>query len=170
MRKPSKLAVSTGALSDNSFVKRMEDIENAIARRAHELFASRGFTDGEDLSDWLTAESEILELFSLKLSETEEEVMLKADLPGFSEKDIEIRVEPWSIFIGGRREEGTESKQKGEVVSAESRSGVVFRAINLPAEVDPERVKATFDKGALQIVLLKKEAEKKVAIEKNKAA
>lgn len=61
----------------------MQDIEKAIARRAHELFASRGFTDGQDLSDWLTAESEILEPFRLKLSETEEEVTLKAELPGF---------------------------------------------------------------------------------------
>lgn len=169
MQKHSKLTVSTGALSDNSFVKRMQDIENAIARRAHELFASRGFTDGQDVSDWLTAESEVLEPFPLKLSETEEEITLKADLPGFSEKDIEVRVEPWYIFIGGRREEKTESKQKGEVVSAESRSSGVFRAINLPAEVDSEKVEAAFDKGVLQIVLPKKEAGKKVAIE-NKAA
>jgi HSP20 family protein len=165
----TELAVSAGAHPESSFLKRMHDIENAIARRAYELFASSGFTDGHDLNDWLSAESELLEPIPLNLSETENEVTLKAELPGFTEKDIDIKVAPRHVVVSGQREETTENKKDGEVVSSEHSSSQVYRAIDLPAEVDPDKVKATFDKGTLQIVLAKKETGKTVATERRAA-
>jgi HSP20 family protein len=169
MRDDTELAVSSGTHPESSFVKRVHDIENAIARRAYELFASSGFTDGHDLNDWLSAESELLEPVPLKLSETENELTLKAELPGFTEKDIDVKVEPRHVVVSGQHEEKTEKKENGEVVSAESRSSQIYRAIDLPAEVDPNKVKATFDKGTLQVVLTKKDPGKTVASEKKAA-
>jgi hypothetical protein len=39
--------------------RRMDEIDKTIARRAYELFASRGLTDGHDLDDWFLAESQL---------------------------------------------------------------------------------------------------------------
>jgi HSP20 family protein len=159
-----KLSLAPKPSTEGSFLQNIADIQKRIARRAYELFASNGFTDGHDLEDWLVAESELLGKMPIELNETEKELTVKADLPGFTEKDIEIRVEPRRLFITGKREEKSEDKKKGETVYSE-RSNEVFRTIDLPAEIDPDKVKATLHKGELEITMPTKEIGKKVMIE-----
>ena len=158
------LAIAPKPSSDAPFLRSIEDMQNRIARRAYELFASSGFTDGHDLEDWLLAESELFGKMPVELSETDRELTVTAGLPGFTEKDIEIKVEPRRLFITGRREEKSEQKQKGETVYSE-RSNEVFRTIDLPVEVDPDKVKTTLSKGELEITMLKKETGKKATVE-----
>jgi len=148
----------------DSSLQSIADIQNRIARRAYELFASSGFTDGHDLEDWLFAESEVLGKMPIELTDNEKELTITASMPGFTEKDVEIRVEPRRVFITGRREEKSEDKKEGETFYSE-RSNEVFRAIDLPADVDPDKVKATLSKGELEITLPKKEIGKKVLVE-----
>lgn len=81
-------ANSDPALS--SLSRRTEDLHNSIARRAFDLFASSGFSNGHDLPDWFSAESEFLQPVSVEMSENEKELTSSADLPGFTEKDIEV--------------------------------------------------------------------------------
>ena len=151
-------------LPEHRFLQSISEIENKIARRAYELFASSGFTDGHDLEDWLLAESEVLDRTPLEVTETEKELTVTAGLPGFSEKDIEIRVEPGRLFISGKHEEKSEDKKKGQTIYSE-RSNQVFRTVDLPADVDPERAKATLSKGELEITMPKKEAGKMISVE-----
>jgi len=158
------LAVAAKPSGETSLLQSIADMQNRIARRAYELFASSGFTDGHDLEDWLLAESELFGKMPVELSQTENELTVSAGLPGFTEKDIEIRVEPRRLFITGKREEKSEEKQKGETVYSE-RSNEVFRTIDLPVEVDPDKVKTTLNKGELEITMPKKEIGKKVMIE-----
>jgi HSP20 family protein len=164
----TQLTVTPRPLPWDSFLRNVDEIENKIARRAYELFASRGFTDGHDLDDWFLAESELFGRMPVNVTETDKEVTVKAGLPGFTEKDIEIRVEPHRLFIDGKHEEKSEEKRKGETVYSE-RSNQVFRAIDLPADVDPDKVKATLSKGELEIILPKKEIGKQVTIEEKAA-
>jgi HSP20 family protein len=86
----------------------------------------------------------------------------------FTEKDIEINVEPRRLFISGTREQKSENKKKGETVYSEL-SDQVCRTVALPAEVDPNKVNATLSKGELEITLPKKEIGKKTAIEQKAA-
>ena len=67
-----------------------------------------------------------------------------------------------------KREEKSEDKTKGQTVYSE-RSNQVFRSIALPADVDPDKVKATLSKGELEITLPKKEIGKKITVEANAA-
>jgi HSP20 family protein len=164
----TELTIAPKPLTESSFLRSIAEIENKIARRAYELFASSGFTDGHDLEDWLFAESELFSRMPVELSETEKELTITAGLPGFTEKDIEIRVEPRRLFITAKREEKSEDKKKGETVYSE-RSNQVFRTIDLPAEVDPDKVKATLSKGELEITLPKKEIGEKILIEQKVA-
>ena len=105
--------------SEGSFLQGIADIQNRIARRAYELFASSGFKDGHDMEDWLVAESEVVGKMPLELKETDKELTVTAGLPGFNENDIEIRVEPRRLFITGKQEEKSEDKKKGEIIYSE---------------------------------------------------
>ena len=160
----TELALAPKSPTGKSFLQKMSDVEDSIARRAYELFASSGFTDGHDLEDWLLAESEVFGRMPVEVTETEKELTVTAGLPGFIEKDIEITVEPGCLFITAKREEKSENKKKGETIYSE-RSNQVYRAIDLPADVDTDKAKATLSKGELEITLPKKETGKKVTIE-----
>jgi len=163
-----RLMIAPKPSGEGSFLQSIADIQNRIARRAYELFASSGFKDGHDLENWLVAESEVVGKMPLELKETDKELTVTAALPGFNENDIEMRVEPRRLFITGKREEKSEDKKKGETVYSE-RSNEVFRTIDLPVEIDPDKAKATLHKGELEITMPKKEIGKKVAIERKVA-
>jgi len=160
----TEVTIAPKALPESSFLSKMAEIENTVARRAYELFASSGFTQGHALEDWLFAESELLGRMPIEVKENPKEVTVKAGLPGFTEKDIEIHVEPRRLFISGVREEKSQDKKKGETFYSE-RSDQVFRTIDLPADVDPDKVNATLSNGELEITLPKNEIGKKSAIE-----
>lgn len=163
-----QLTLARKPATEGSFLQTVNDIQEQIARRAYELFALSGFTDGHDLEDWLFAESELLGKMPVELSETDKELTVSAGLPGFSDKDIEIRVEPRRLFITVKREEKSENKQKGQTFYSE-RSKELFRTIDLPAEIDPDKVKATLSKGGLDITMPKKEIGKKVIVQEKAA-
>jgi HSP20 family protein len=164
----TELTIAPKPLPEDLFLRKMDEIENRIARRAYELFASSGFTDGHDVEDWLLAESELFGRMPLEVTETDKEVAVKAGLPGFTEKEVEVRVEPRRLFISGMHEEKSENKKKGDTFYSES-SDQVCRVIELPADVDPDKVKRTFSKGELDITLPKKAIGKKIAIEQKAA-
>ena len=168
MKRQSELSVARKELPASSLLRKMHNFHDAIARRAYDLFASRGFSHGHDWEDWFLAESELLQPVPLDMSETESELKIAAALPGFAEKDLEVRVEPHRLFISDKREERSKDKKKGEVVHSE-RQHQVFRAIDLAAEVDPANIKTTFTNGKLEITLPKKEISKKLTVEEKAA-
>jgi HSP20 family protein len=94
-----------------------------------------------------------------------DEFVLRADLPGLDEKDIEVTVEDGTVTIRGERKEETEEKKEDYYYSERS-YGVFARALPLPAGVEPDKVRATFKKGVLEVHLPKaKEAKgKKIEI------
>jgi len=72
------------------------------------------------------------------------------------------------LFIGGMHEEKSENKNKGETIYTEH-ANQVFRTVNLPADVDVDKVKATLSKGDLEITLAKREIGKKIPVEQKAA-
>lgn len=99
--------------------------------------------------------------FPVDVSETEDEIVVKADLPGFEKTDIAIKVTENSIDISAQRKE--EKKEKTETMfRAERRYGAVRRALTLPAEVKPESSRAEFKNGVLEVRLKKTAPKKKV--------
>jgi HSP20 family molecular chaperone IbpA len=141
-------------LPEDRFFQKMADLRELIARRAYALFTESGFTHGHDLEHWLHAESQLLTITPLEVSESQEAITVRAALPGYSAKDIEIHVEPLRFFISGQHREESENK-KGKTIQSEQRFHRTFRSMDLPARIDPERVRATFSDGKLQIVLPK---------------
>ncbi len=146
-----------------SLDKDMNELYDKIAQRAFSFFGDEGWIHGHDLDHWLKAESEFLTPVSVELSETDAEVSVRAEVPGFSEKDLEIGAEPGRLFIKGRVEKTTEEKKKKTIYS-EISSNEIFRSINLPSDVDPEKVTAVLKNGVLDITMAKAVLAKKVAV------
>jgi HSP20 family protein len=147
------------------FIEPAQETNDLIARRAYELFESSGFTHGHALEDWLRAESEILLQAPVDVTETETGFTIRADVPGFGEKDLEVRIAPRSLCITGQRHELSDQKE-GTTIYSERPSTHIFRVLHLLAEIDPDTVNATVSDGLLEIKLFKVGLSKKVPLAK----
>ncbi|HKQ88191.1 MAG TPA: Hsp20/alpha crystallin family protein, partial [Candidatus Acidoferrales bacterium] len=134
--------------------ERLDRIYNDIARRAFEIFEGNGGALGHELDNWFAAEAELLHPVKISISETEDALTVQAEVPGFSEKDLEIRVEPTQLTITGKRET-TAKWEKAKTLYQEYRSDEILRVVDLPAEVDNERVTTTLKNGMLEFQMPK---------------
>jgi len=146
-----------------SLDKYVTELYDNIAQRAFSFFEDEGWIHGHHVDHWLKAESELLMPISVELSETETEVSVRAEVPGFSEKDLEIGVEPGRLFIKGKFEKKSGEKKKKALYS-EISSNEIFRSISLPSEIDPEKVTAVLKNGVLDITMAKAIPAKNVAV------
>ena len=137
-----------------SLIDQIEDTFNALARRAYDIFEENGRAFGHDLENWLKAERELLHVVPVNVTESDESLEVRAEIPGFNEKEIEIAVEPKRLTITGKREAKKEEK-KGRTLYAESSSNQLLRVVDLPAEIETEKVKANLKHGVLTLTLPK---------------
>jgi HSP20 family protein len=93
---------------------------------------------------------------SVDIYETEEKVVLKADLPGVELSDIDLRIEDSTLILRGERKFAREEKQE-DFLRIERAYGTFQRTFRLPGSVDQSRVKATHKDGVLEVVLTKSE-------------
>jgi len=102
--------------------------------------------------------------------EDENHVYISAELPGMDAENIEISLSEEALTIKGEKKQENEQQDKG-FHHIERSYGSFERVINLPAEVDEDKVEAKFEKGVLKISLPKKAVEerkaKKIAIKNN---
>lgn len=91
----------------------------------------------------------------LDVAETDEEVRVTADLPGMTDKDVSVSLDGDLLTIRGHREESREDK-KANYHMMERSYGEFHRVVNVPAGVDPDKVKATFRNGVLHLTLPKR--------------
>jgi HSP20 family protein len=91
---------------------------------------------------------------SLDVSETDTEITVRAEVPGIDPKDLEVSVSGNVLTLAGEKKESTE--RKGEnYYQAERRFGSFRRTIQLPTEVNCEKISAEHRNGILMIRLPK---------------
>jgi HSP20 family protein len=137
-----------------SLFDQMEGTFNALTRRAYEIFESNGRAFGRDLENWFQAEKELLHPVPVNITESDESFEVKAEVPGFNEKEIEIGVQPSRLTITGKRETKKEEK-KGKTVCEESCTDQILRMVELPSEIETDKVTATLKNGVLELTLPK---------------
>ena len=91
--------------------------------------------------------------------ETDEDVVVKLEVPGAEKEDIEVSVSEQEITIKGEVKQEEETKEEG-FYRRERRYGSFSRTIPLPATVDTEGARATFKEGVLQVRVPKPPEEK----------
>ena len=98
------------------------------------------------------------------VSETDEQLTVKAELPGIAEKDIDISISDGILTIKGEKKHEKE-EEDAHYHTVERRYGSFSRTMRLPTDVDTEKVDATFKDGILRLTLPKTEASKPRKIE-----
>jgi HSP20 family protein len=165
---PAKETAPMKLLPGSDLFDRIQEMSNSIARRAFEIFEGRGRALGRDLEDWLQAESEFLHPVHLDIAESDEALTVRAEVPGFSAKELEVGVEPHRLTISGKREANEERKSK-KTIYTEHCVNQIFRSIDLPSEVDSSKVTATLKDGVLELSVPKAAKAQKVPIEEKAA-
>jgi HSP20 family protein len=140
-------------------VREINTIQNEMNRLFNTLFESpgqAGNAGSAGVRRWIPA---------MDLVETDEDFVLRADLPGLTEKDVHIELEDNVLTISGERKAEHEERKEG-YYRVERSSGTFSRSLTLPEGVNPEAVKASFDRGVLEVRVPKPEERKprKVAI------
>jgi HSP20 family protein len=139
-------------------VRELTSIQNEMNRLFNTFFDSpTPGNGGSGLRRWIPA---------MDLIETEDRFVLKADLPGLTEADVNVEVEDNVLTISGERNSEHEDKREG-YVRVERAFGSFRRSLTLPEGIDPEAVQASFENGVLEVRIPKPEERKprKVAIQ-----
>ena len=95
----------------------------------------------------------------VEIFEKEENLVLRAEMPGMNQKDIELRVENGILTLRGEKKREKEL-EKENVHRAERYYGAFVRTFALPTTVDSEKIQATYKDGVLEVVLPKAETAK----------
>lgn len=140
--------------------RNLSSLQEQVNRLFESNFPSRG--SESTLTAWAPA---------VDVYETENELVIKADLPDVSEKDLDVRVENNMLTIHGERK--FEQKMKEENYLRMERSyGSFSRSFSLPNSVNTEAIKAEYKDGVLNITLPKRAESKpkqvKIAVSNGK--
>ncbi|MGC2210475.1 MAG: Hsp20/alpha crystallin family protein [Candidatus Korobacteraceae bacterium] len=153
---PAAPAAISRLMEDDPFLARVYEIQQSIVRRAYELYKESEFNSRQDLEEWHRVVSELLLEVPLTVSETDEEISVLAELPGFTEQDFEVKVDTNRVLIAGCLDLPTLCEnEKDETICEVLGSREFVREYLLPVPVDPEAASAELKDGVLEIRLAK---------------
>jgi len=92
---------------------------------------------------------------AVDIYEDNQKVVLKLEVPGIQEKDLDVRVENHTLTVKGERKFETDEKEQN-FHRIERRYGSFYRAFTLPSTVDTENIGASYNAGVLKLELKKK--------------
>ncbi len=100
---------------------------------------------------------------TLDVAETKNEVIVKAEVPGMDPKDIDISLSDGMLIIKGEKKQEREEKE-ADYHLVERSYGAFTRSVQLPKEVQSDKISAAYKDGILKITLPKTEEAKKKEI------
>jgi len=96
---------------------------------------------------------------AVDMYEKDDKYMVKAEVPGMKEEDVDVSVVGDRLTIKGEKKAESEVKEENYYRSERS-YGSFFRSIDLPADADPDRIEASYDDGVLEVTIPKTAAVK----------
>jgi len=128
--------------------KELVDIQNRMSRLFESTYP-QGHAREEGITP--TAWAPAVDIY-----ETENEIILKAEVPDIDQKDINLRVESNNLILEGERKLKEEAKKENYYL-VERSYGKFKRSFTLPSTVDTEKISAEYNRGVLKVTLPKKE-------------
>jgi len=128
----------------------LQRMEERIARRAYEIFRGNGSNFGNELQNWLTAEQETIWKPAMEMKEKDDQFEIQIAAAGMDPKEITIEVTDHDLLVRGETK-SEKKEEKGEIYTSEFKSGALFRSIQFPKRIDPDRVRASMKHGLLTI-------------------
>ena len=132
-------------------------LQNRLNRFVRESYSPEGPEDALTTSSFAPP---------LDVYEDEHHIILKIEVPGIDEKDIDVRIENTALIVHGERKFEKEEKEEN-FRRVERQYGSFTRSFTLPSSVDPAQVSADYEKGVLKIKLAKKAEAKPKQIKVN---
>ena len=133
----------------------LSDLQEQVTRLFQSTFPRR--SDNSTLTTWAPA---------VDIYETENELVVKADLPEVNEKDLDVRVESNMLTIRGERKFENKVEQE-DYLRVERTYGAFSRSFSLPNTVNSEAIKADYKNGVLTITLPKRAESKPKQVKVN---
>jgi len=131
-------------------LREFSTLQNEMNRLFNMVFDAPAAPNGGTMRRWMPA---------MDLVETEGHFVLRADLPGLGEEDVNIEVEDRVLTVSGERRAEHETSKEG-YHRVDRAFGAFSRALTLPEGIDPEAVAASFDRGVLEVRIPKPEERK----------
>ena len=100
------------------------EMMNSIARRAYEIFESKGRARGHELENWFEAESELFERTPVDVKESLEGVTVLADVRRFAPKELEVDLEPRRVIIIGKHQERGRAQNRDKRFCGEAHDSI----------------------------------------------
>ena len=129
-------------------------IQEAIARRAYDLFEKRGRQHGSDLADWFRAEEEIERPANVSILEDASEIKVRTQVPGFLASEIQVGISPDHVVIWGLKTDSGNSLKPNGRPSAGG-FGALLADVRLPSPVNPAKSTASFEEDWIEVRLTK---------------
>ena len=141
-------------------VRELGTLQNEMNRLFNTFFDAPAPMHGQG-----TASAQRRWIPAMDLVETEDAFVLKADLPGLSEQEVNIELEDNVLTVSGQRASEHEERREG-FYRVERGWGSFSRSLTLPEGVDAQAVEANFDRGVLEIRIPKPQSRqpRKVSI------
>ena len=120
-------------------IRELDSLQGDMNRLFDRFFEGRGSNGAS--RRWIPA---------MDLVETDDSLVLRGDLPGMSEDDVDIEIKDNVLTVSGERK--AENEEKGEGYHRVERAfGSFSRSLTLPQGVDAEKVEAKFENGVLEV-------------------
>jgi|tagenome__1003787_1003787.scaffolds.fasta_scaffold20518217_2 HSP20 family protein len=87
---------------------------------------------------------------SIDVIRNDDELIVKADVPGFKPEEIDVEIDDGALVLAGRHDEQQENRE-GNMLRRERRFGAFSRVIPLPSDADKDTVEATIHDGVLEV-------------------
>ena len=132
--------------------KGLEEVMNEIDR------LWEAFLFGKPKEKVLEEESRAEEgwIFPLDISETKDEIVVNAEIPGLNPGEIDVSLNGNRLTIKGQKEQQEEKEGKGKNYLLQERNyGAFSRSVELPGKIQPGKVSASYCNGVLRIILPK---------------
>jgi HSP20 family protein len=153
---------AAGEVSAATLSQEIDRVFEDVSKRAFELFQHRGSIPGNDRDDWFQAERELLWSPPIELIETETQYKLRLAAPGYTAGDIKVSALPDAIVVSAEAEKESQ-KKAGTVHTNEITSRKLFRRVELPSQIDVDKVTASFEGGLLLLTAAKSKTVKETA-------
>ena len=137
-------------------LRELNSLQTEMNRLFNTVFDSPSGASGNVMRRWMPP---------MDLVESGDHFVLRADLPGMSEEDVNVEFEDGTLTVSGERKAEHETKDEG-YYRVERAFGSFTRSLTLPKGIDADAVTASFDRGVLEIRIPKPEQRKprKIAI------
>jgi HSP20 family protein len=137
----------------------MQDRVNRMNRLSRESFSPEGPEEALTTTSFAPP---------VDIYEDEHNIVLKLEVPGIDEKDIDVRIDNNTLSVHGERKIEKEEKEEN-FRRVERQYGSFTRSFTLPSSVEPEQVSADYNQGVLKVKLAKKAEAKPKQIKVNVA-